>query len=53
MDGAGVGVVLVVACPAVIDVGLMDGLAAAGVVLNADCGPMNSEGGPVVCCGVK
>ena len=35
-------------------VGLMDGLAAAGGFLNADCGPMNSDGGPAVgdCVGV-
>ena len=38
--GAVGGVVLVAVCPAVIVVGLMDGLAAAGGFLNADCGPM-------------
>ena len=56
--GVGVGavgnVVLVAVCPAVIVVGLMDGLAAAGGFLKADCGPMNSAGGPAVgdCVGV-
>ena len=56
--GVGVGavgnVVLVAVCPAVIVVGLMDGLAVAGGFLKADCGPMNSDGGPAVgdCVGV-
>ena len=50
-DGAAV-VVLVVVCPAVVVVGLMEGLTAGGVFLNADCGPMNSDGGPVVGGGV-
>ena len=48
VDGAAVGVVLIALCPAVVVVGLMDGLAAGGVFLKADCGPMNSVGGLVV-----